>query len=112
MTGDDTRFASAAFVQINTECELLTGDALQSLMRHRSYSTTQRYINMAGQLNRSVERLHVPDALQTCKLRYKLITTSALQFLGQFAGASIDQRLADAGGRRVDEVSSAAKLLV
>jgi len=35
-----------------------------SLMRHRSYSTTQRYINMAGQLTRAVESLHVPDVLK------------------------------------------------
>lgn len=44
--------------------ERLTGDALQRLMRHKDYSTTQRYINMAGQLNRSVDNLHVPDVLR------------------------------------------------
>jgi integrase len=38
----------------------LTGDALQKLMRHKSYATTQRYINVATQLHRSVEKLHVP----------------------------------------------------
>jgi len=26
----------------------MTGDALQKLMRHKSYATTQRYINLAG----------------------------------------------------------------
>ncbi len=41
----------------------LTGDALQSLMRHRSYQTTQRYINMAKQLDGAVEALHVPECL-------------------------------------------------
>jgi hypothetical protein len=39
----------------------LTGDALQALMRHKSYTTTQRYINMARQLDQSVEVLYVPD---------------------------------------------------
>ena len=42
----------------------LSADALQKLMRHRSYTTTQRYINMAQQLNRSVEKLHVPEVLR------------------------------------------------
>jgi hypothetical protein len=31
---------------------------------HKSYLTTQRYINMASQLDEAVETLHVPDALQ------------------------------------------------
>ena len=39
----------------------LTGDALQALMRHKSYATTQRYINMARQLDDSVKVLYVPD---------------------------------------------------
>jgi integrase len=43
----------------------LTADALQKLMRHKSYLTTQRYINMAGQLNQAVEVLHVPAVLIT-----------------------------------------------
>jgi hypothetical protein len=38
----------------------MTADALQKLMRHRSYVTTQRYINAASQVNRAVENLHVP----------------------------------------------------
>ena len=33
-------------------------------MRHKSYLTTQRYINMSRQLNRSVEGLHVPEVLK------------------------------------------------
>jgi len=52
-----------AFATVNAET--LSADALQSLMRHKSYTTTQRYINMAHQLNRSVESLHVPDVLKT-----------------------------------------------
>jgi hypothetical protein len=46
----------------------LTPDALQSLMRHESYLTTQRYINMATQLEEAVAVLHVPDILKakTC----------------------------------------------
>ncbi len=43
----------------------MTADALQSLMRHKSYSTTQRYINLANQVNRAVEGLHVPEVLRT-----------------------------------------------
>jgi integrase len=42
----------------------LTADALQKLMRHKSYATTQRYINMASQLDEAVETLHVPDVLR------------------------------------------------
>src|SRR5262245_49604062 len=43
---------------------VLSADALQKLMRHKSYLTTQRYINMAGQLNAAVDLLHVPDVLK------------------------------------------------
>ena len=32
-------------------------------MRHKSYSTTQQYIHMAGKLNKAVQGLHVPDVL-------------------------------------------------
>lgn len=38
----------------------MTADALQALMGHKDYSTTQRYINMARQLNPTIENLHVP----------------------------------------------------
>ena len=51
-----------AFATANAET--LTADALQSLMRHKSYQTTQRYINMARQLDRAVEKLHVPPVLK------------------------------------------------
>jgi integrase len=42
----------------------LTADALQKLMRHKSYATTQRYINMASQLDEAVASLHVPAVLR------------------------------------------------
>jgi len=38
--------------------------ALQKLMRHKSYLTTQRYINMADQLTTAVSVLHVPEKLR------------------------------------------------
>lgn len=41
----------------------LSADALQSLMRHKSYQTTQRYIAMSHQLDTAVESLTVPDVL-------------------------------------------------
>lgn len=43
----------------------MTPDALQALMRHRSYSTAQRYINIARQLDEAVAVLHVPEVLRT-----------------------------------------------
>ena len=43
----------------------LTGDALQALMRHESYQTTQRYINMARQLDQVVNKLHVLEFLRS-----------------------------------------------
>jgi len=33
-------------------------------MRHKSYSTTQRYIAIAHQMVEAVESLHVPDVLK------------------------------------------------
>ena len=33
-------------------------------MRHKSYLTTKRYINMARRLDGAVEQLHVPDFLR------------------------------------------------
>jgi integrase len=51
-----------AFATCNAE--MMTADALQKLMRHKDYSTTKRYINMANQLTRAVEHLHVPDVLK------------------------------------------------
>lgn len=42
----------------------LTADALQKLMRHKSYTTTQRYIAMASPLEQAVERVtvHAPGS--------------------------------------------------
>ena len=48
-----------AFATMNAE--RLTSDALQSLMQHRDYQTTQRYISMARQLNPAVANLYVPE---------------------------------------------------
>jgi integrase len=42
----------------------LTGDVLQALMRHKSYTTTQKYINLARQMNPAVEALFVPEGLK------------------------------------------------
>jgi integrase len=38
----------------------LTADALQALMQHRDYQTTQRYINIARQLKPAAHDLYVP----------------------------------------------------
>ena len=43
----------------------LTVDALQSLMRHKSYLTTKRYINMTRQMDEAVTALHVPEVLKS-----------------------------------------------
>lgn len=51
-----------AFATVNHDT--LTGDTLQRMMRHKSYQTTQRYINMAGKLTGAVGKLVVPDVLQ------------------------------------------------
>jgi hypothetical protein len=42
----------------------LTPDSLQAMMRHRSYQTTQLYINMTRQLEEAVRQLHVPEILR------------------------------------------------
>jgi integrase len=47
-----------AFATMNAD--KLTPDALQALMQHKDYQTTQRYINMARQLNPAVAGLFVP----------------------------------------------------
>ena len=54
-----------AFATLNAET--MTADALQTLMRHKDYQTTKRYINLANQVNRAVEGLHVPEVLRTPK---------------------------------------------
>ena len=50
------------FATVNAEN--MTADALQRLMQHRSYTTTQRYINMAQQVKTAVANLQVPDVLR------------------------------------------------
>jgi integrase len=47
-----------AFATMNAD--KLTPDTLQALMQHKDYQTTQRYINMARQLNPAVAGLCVP----------------------------------------------------
>jgi integrase len=47
-----------AFATMNAD--KLTPDALQALMQHKDYQTTQRYINMARQLKPAVAELYVP----------------------------------------------------
>lgn len=51
-----------AFATLNAD--RLTADALQQLMRHRSYQTTKVYINLARQMDTAVAALHVPEVLQ------------------------------------------------
>jgi integrase len=48
-----------AFATMNAE--RLTADALQALMQHKDYQTTQRYIAMARQLKPAAQNLFVPD---------------------------------------------------
>ncbi len=47
-----------AFATMNVS--RLSAEALQSLMRHESYATTQKYINMANELTKDVQGLYVP----------------------------------------------------
>lgn len=42
----------------------MTADALQALMGHCDYQTTQRYINMSRQLNPAAANLYVPEVLR------------------------------------------------
>lgn len=51
-----------AFATMNAD--RLTADALQSLMRHKSYLTTKKYINMTRQIDEAVNSLHVPEVLR------------------------------------------------
>ena len=48
-----------AFATMNAD--RLSANELQALMRHASPATTQRYINMAKMLNRTAEKLDVPE---------------------------------------------------
>jgi len=51
-----------AFATMNAD--KLTPDALQALVRHKSYQPTQVYINMARQLDAAVASLHVPEVFK------------------------------------------------
>ena len=51
-----------AFAMMNAD--KLSADALQALMRHKSYATTQKYINMTRQMDAAVAGLHVPEVLK------------------------------------------------
>ena len=51
-----------AFATCNAD--RLSADALQTLMRHKDYQTSQRYINMAKQIDKAVDNLFVPDVLR------------------------------------------------
>jgi hypothetical protein len=42
----------------------MSGDALQKLMRPKSYLTTQTYINLSRQLDAAVDGLRVPHVLK------------------------------------------------
>ncbi|MEX2140577.1 MAG: tyrosine-type recombinase/integrase [Pirellulales bacterium] len=46
----------------------LTPDALQALMQHKDYQTTQRYISMARQLNPAIASLYVPPVTKPPKV--------------------------------------------
>jgi integrase len=48
-----------AFATMNAD--RMTPDALQLLMQHRDYQTTQRYINTARQLHPALQNLYVPS---------------------------------------------------
>jgi integrase len=51
-----------AFATYNAD--RLSADALQRLMRHKSYQTTQLYINMARQMDEAALAISVPDVLR------------------------------------------------
>jgi integrase len=48
-----------AFATLNAHH--MTAEALQALMRHKSYETTRRYINFALEVTAAVQTLHVPN---------------------------------------------------
>ncbi len=43
----------------------LTGVALQKMMRHKNFATTQKYIDMASQVKDATSKIHVPAVLTT-----------------------------------------------
>jgi integrase len=51
-----------AFATMNAAA--LSPDELQKLMRHKSYVTTQRYVNMANRMQAAAQKLYVPPVLK------------------------------------------------
>jgi len=51
-----------AFATVNAP--RMKPEALQRLMRHKSYLTTLRYVNMVDQVKEAVETMPVPEALR------------------------------------------------
>lgn len=49
------------FATINART--ISADELQKLMKHRSYSTTKRYINMADRVQNEPSKVYIPDVL-------------------------------------------------
>jgi len=39
-------------------------DELQKLMKHRSYTTTKRYINMVNRLSSEPNKVYIPEVLR------------------------------------------------
>lgn len=68
-TGKVTRFGfhdiRRGFATLNAGS--MTAQQLQATMRHRDYSTTLRYVNMAAQLKGATDHLHVPAFQQQRK---------------------------------------------
>ena len=47
----------------------MPADALQRLMRHQSYTTTQRYVNLARSMRDIVGKLTVPESARNGSMR-------------------------------------------
>lgn len=47
----------------------MPADALQKLMRHKSYTITQRYVNLARSMRDIVGRIVVPESARTGGMR-------------------------------------------
>lgn len=50
------------FATINART--ISADELQKLMKHRSYTTTKRYINMANRVQNEPSKVYIPDILK------------------------------------------------
>lgn len=56
-------FHGCRFAFATNNCENMPAVTLQRMMRHKSFSTTQRYINMIGATKDAAANLYVPPAL-------------------------------------------------